>query len=288
MTRARRRTERHGALATGFFRDGLSLEEEIEFLGLKKVKPWQRLHWRRLSRRCRWVWCPPAPRQIGGTDRRAGSRGRTQPKTFFPHFLAEVVNRSFFLFGSVPVLYFLLEVLSPGRRPLALLRRVLSMPRESGPAFSRAASGNRLGITGNRWGGGGRAGERRRQGPRFQSSHRRKDGAGDRALPDGAAAGHHSCREHTDEGGGWAGEKITSPGRGSPSPLQAGRDFLIPSEIHGLPPGAAAAAGSSCRRRVLLLLLPLQSPCSFPHKIWICWPPPRRCRHPTCPPPQRL
>jgi hypothetical protein len=155
MTRARRRTERHGALATGFFRDGLSLEEEIEFLGLKKVKPWQRLHWRRLSRRCRWVWCPPAPRQIGGTDRRAGSRGRMQPKTFFPHFLAEVVNRSLFLFGSVPVLYFLLEVLSPGRRPLALLRRVLSMPRESGPAFSRAASGNRLGITGNRWGGGG-------------------------------------------------------------------------------------------------------------------------------------
>merc|ERR1719305_446523 len=159
MTRARRRTERHGALATGFFRDGLSLEEEIEFLGLKKMKPWQRLHWRRLSRRCRWVWCPPAPRQIGGTDRHAGSRGRTQPKTFFSSFLGRGGKSVlFFLFGSVPVLYFLLEVLSPGRRPLALLRRVLSMPRESGPAFSRAASGNRLGITGNRWGG---AGERR-------------------------------------------------------------------------------------------------------------------------------
>jgi hypothetical protein len=106
MTRARRRTERHGALATGFFRDGLSLEEEIEFLGLKKVKPWQRLHWRRLSRRCRWVWCPPAPRQIGGTDRRAGSRGRTQPKTFFPHFLAEVVNRSLFFVRFGPCVVF--------------------------------------------------------------------------------------------------------------------------------------------------------------------------------------
>ena len=266
------------------------------------MKPWQRLHWRRSSRRCRWVWCPPAPRQIGGTDRRAGSRGRTQPKTFFPHFLAEVVNRSLFCsvnrslfcsflffvrFGPCVVFSFGSPVAgASARRATSSGPTRHSMPRESGPAFSRAASGNRLGITGNRWEGGGGLESVDDRGP--DSRHRRNDGAGDRALPDGAAAGHHSCREHTDEGGGWAGEKITSPGRGSPSPLQAGRDFLIPSEIHGLPPGAAAAAGSSCRRRVLLLLLPLQSPCSFPHKIWICWPPPRRCRRPTCPPPQRL